>query len=41
MQVRNDGGLNNSGINGRIDMWVDSRYILKIESTEFMDGLDI
>lgn len=41
MQVRDDCGLYNSGIKGRVEKWLESRYILKLESTEFADGLDV
>ena len=41
MQVRVNSGLDSSGINGRIEKWLDSRYISKVESTEFADGLDM
>lgn len=37
--MRDDGGLGQDGSNGGEEMWLNSRYNLTTELTEFSDGL--
>lgn len=38
--MREDGGSNKDGSNGGGEKWLDSRYILKVETSGFADRLD-
>lgn len=40
IQVRDDGVLSHSGNSGGGEMWEESIYILKVDSTRFVDRVD-